>query len=263
MSRSAYYRKASPRKVKETEIEEAVIHCFRKNESRYGRIRIRKALEKDGLSASEWQITRIMKKHGLVAKSGRTGSKKAPKPTEEQYLEENLVKDKFAVTEPNKLWCSDNTEMVCRNGKFYLSGTLDVATRRLVGWAIDRNQRQKIAQDSFLMAVGRNPIRPEGAIYHSDRGSQYTAKRTKDLVEQHGFLKSMSRPGTPSDNQPIESFWQTMKREMPDIRHLTFEEAKLAVVEYIELYYNASRLHSGIGYHTPNEFFTVLSVHSS
>ena len=113
------------------------------------------------------------------------------------------------------------------------------------------------------MAVGRNPIRPKGAVYHSDRGSQYTAKQTKELVERYGFRKSMSRPGTPSDNQPIESFWQTLKRELPDIRQLPYEDAKRAVVEYIELYYNSSRLHSGIGYRIPNDFFSVLSVHSS
>ena len=73
----------------------------------------------------------------------------------------------------------------------------------------------------------------------------------------------MSRPGTPSDNQPIESFWQTLEREMPDIRHLPFEEAKRAIISYIELYYYSSRLHSGIGYCIPNELFTVLVVHAT
>ena len=263
VSRSAFYRKASTRKEKETEVEEAVVTCFKKHKSRYGRIRIRKELEKAGIQVGEWRIARIMKEHGLVAISGRTGARKASKPTEEQYIEENLVKDKLAVTEPNGLWCGDNTEMICGSGKFYASGLIDAATRRLVGWAIEQHQRQSIVQDAFLMAVGRNPNRPKGAIYHSDRGCQFTAKRTKELVEKYGFRKSMSRPGTPSDNQLIESFWQTLKREMPDIRHLPFEEAKRAVVEYIELYYNASRLHSGIGYRTPNEFFTILSVHNT
>ena len=248
VSKSAYYKKTSPRQVKESEVEEAVVRCFK---------------IKDGVSVSEWRIARIMKKHGLVAKSGRTGKGKTSKPTQEQYLEENLVKDKFAETKPNKLWCADNTEMTCRDGKFYLSGIFDVATRRAVGWAMERHQRQTLVREAFLMAVGRNPIRQKGAVYHSDRGSQYTAKQTKELVERYGFRKSMSRPGTPSDNQPIESFWQTLKRELPDIRQLPYEDAKRAVVEYIELYYNSSRLHSGIGYRIPNDFFTVLSVHSS
>ena len=84
---------------------------------------------------------------------------------------------------------------------------------------------------------------------------------SKQLVEENGFRKSMSRPGTPSDNQPIESFWKTLESEMEDIRHLTFEEASRMIVDYIELYYNSERLHSGIGYYIPNNFFTLLSVH--
>lgn len=135
----------------------------------------------------------------------------------------------------------------------------DVATRRLVGWAIERHQRQEIVQTAFEMAVGRNPQRPEGAVYHSDRGCQYTAKKTKELVEKYGFRKSMSRPGKPSDNQPIESFWRTLECEMPDIRHLTFEDASRVLVEFFELYYNSDRLHSSIGYLTPNECFEKLT----
>ena len=82
--------------------------------------------------------------------------------------------------------------------------------------------------------------------YHSDRGCQYIARKTKQLVEGNGFRKSMSRPGTPSDNQPIESFWKTLECEMADISHLTFEEASRTIVDYIELYYNSERLHSGM-----------------
>jgi len=111
------------------------------------------------------------------------------------------------------------------------------------------------------MAVGRNPHRPKGAIFHSDRGCQYTAKSTKILVEAADFQKSMSRPGMPNDNQPLESFWRTFECEMPDIRHLTFKEASVQITKYIELYYNSSRLHSGIGYRIPNELLTISGVH--
>lgn len=85
-----------------------------------------------------------------------------------------------------------------------------MATRRLVGWDIAKHQRQEIVQNAFKMAIGRNPNIPDGAVYHSDRGCQYTAKKTKQLVEKNEFRKSMSRPGTPSDNQPIESFWKIL-----------------------------------------------------
>lgn len=249
--------------MKKKKKEEAVINCFKKHKGNYGRIRIKKALQKDGIFVSEAKITRILKENGLQAKSGRTGKPKKPKPTEQQYIEENLIKDKFSITEPNYLWCSDITELKCYKSKIYLCGVLDVATRRLVGWSMQKNQTQTIVLEAFKMAIGRNPDRPKGAIYHSDRGCQYTAKKTKQLIEDNGFRKSMSRPGTPSDNQPIESFWKTLETEITDISHLKYEEACIKIVEYIELYYNTERLHSGIKYQIPNEFFTILCVHNS
>ena len=260
MSRSEYYNVPKELDSEEKNREEAVINYFHKHKGNYGRIRIRHELLSKEINISEYRISKILKKNGLVAKSGRTGKARHSKPTEQQYVEENLIKNKFEITEANYLWCSDITELKCYRSKLYICGIIDVATRRIVGWSIGRNQTQKLVQDSLIMAIGRNPIRPAGAVYHSDRGSQYTAKKTKQLVEANGFRKSMSRPGTPSDNQPIESFWKTLECEMADISHLTFEEASRVIVNYIELYYNSNRLHSGIGYFIPNHFFTLLSV---
>ena len=260
MSRSTFYRVTKAKESEEIELEKSVINCFEKHKGNYGRIRIKKDLFRNGIIISENKISRILKEHGLVAKSGKTGRKKTPKPKEEQYIEENLIKDKFEIDIPNYLWCSDITELVCKGNKVYTCGIIDVATRCMVGWSIKRHQRQDIAQEAFEMAVGRNPERPADAVYHSDRGCQYTAKKTKELVEKYGFRKSMSCPGTSSDNQPIESFWHTLECEMPDIRHLTFEEASRVLVKYFELYYNADRLHSGIGYLTPNECFKKLTL---
>lgn len=261
VSRSGFYKPPKQREDEEKALEEAVIHSFQRHQRRYGRIRIRKELLGKGIDISEYRIGNILRKNGLKARSGRTGRPKKASPSEAQYIEENLIKDKFSVKQPNYLWCSDITEMKCRGTKLYICGVIDVATRRLVGWSIAKNQTQKLAQDAFLMAVGRNPDRPAGAIYHSDRGSQFRALRTKELVEGHGFRKSMSRPGTPSDNQPIESFWRTLKCELPDIRSLSFQDAARVIVNYIELYYNSERLHSGIQYSVPNQFFTLYSVY--
>ena len=263
VSKSGYYSHKMLSKSEITETEKAVINCFKKHNRNYGRIRIHKELLNSSINISEYRIAKILKKYGLIAKSGRTGKPKKPKPKEQQYIEENLIKDKFSVKTPNYLWCSDITEINCYREKIYLCGIIDVATRRVVGWDIAKHQRQEIVQNAFNMAVGRNPNRPEGAVYHSDRGCQYTAKKTKELVEENGFRKSMSRPGTPNDNQPIESFWKTLECEMTDISHLTFEEARRKIVEYIELYYNSERLHSGINYLVPNQFFTLLSVRNS
>ena len=263
MSRSEYYRCCKEQENEGKELEKAVINCFERNKANYGRIRIRKSLLRKGIDLSEYRIARILKKNGLIAKGGRPRKARQPKPTEKQYTEENLIYNKFDVTDANYLWCSDITELKCYGTKLYLCCIIDVATRRIVGWSVAKDQTQRLVQDAFRMAVGRNPIRPNQAIYHSDRGCQYTARKTKLLIEENGFRKSMSRPGTPSDNQPIESFWKTLKCEMDDIRLLKFDEAKRKIVEYIELYYNSERLHSGIGYAAPNNFFTLLSVHYS
>lgn len=260
MSRSAFYRVSKIKESEEIKLEKVVVNCFEKHKGNYGRIRIKKDLARSGIKISENRISRILKEHGLAAKSGRMGRKKTPKPTEEQYIEENLIKNKFEIKVPNYLWCSDITELVCKGNKIYTCGIIDVATRRIVGWSIKRHQRQEIVQEALEMAVGRNPLRPAGAVYHSDRGCQYTAKKTKEMVEKYGFKKSMSRPGTPSDNQPIESFWHTLECELPNIRNLTFEDASRVLVKYFEFYYNSDRLHSGIGYLTPNEYFDKLTL---
>ena len=262
VSRSAFYRSRKQVESEKIREEEAVINCFKTNNGNYGRIRIRKALALQDIRVSENRIARILKMNGLAAKAGRKRKNRRPKPTEEQYIEENLCKDKFLVTQANALWCSDICELRCRIGKIYICGIIDVATRRLVGWDIAGHQRQDLVQEAFRMAIGRNPKLPKGAIYHSDRGCQYTAIKTKDLIEKSGFLKSMSRPGTPNDNQPIESFWKTLRTELPDIGQLGKDEATRRIVAYIELYYNSSRLHSGIGYKVPNEYFEVLTLSS-
>ena len=263
VSRSNYYRPKAKTDSEKQKEEIAVIHCFKKHQGNYGRIRIRKTLLSDGIDISEYRIGRILKQNGLVAKAGRNRQYRRKQPTEQQYYEENLIRDKFSVTTVNYLWCSDITELKCKSGKLYVCGILDVATRRIVGWSIARHQTQILVQDAFRMAIGRNPKIPEGAVFHSDRGCQYTAKRTKQLVELSGFRKSMSRPGTPSDNQPIESFWHTLETELGSLKEYNYEEASRKIVEYIELYYNASRIHSGIAYLAPNEFFTFLSVHNT
>lgn len=261
VSRSGYYKAIRAEKREDSEIEKQVIHCFERHNGNYGRIRIRKELSRHGVDVSEYRISGILRRNGLTAKGGRTGKRRVQKPTKEQYIEENLIRDKFTVTEPNYLWCSDITEVKVKGGKLYVCGVIDVATRRIVGWAIDRRMTQEVVQRAIELAAIRNPERPDGAIFHSDRGSQYTAKRTKEQVESLGFRKSMSRPGTPSDNQPIESFWHTLKRELGEMDKESYEEARARIAAYIETYYNPIRLHSGIGYSAPSMFFSLLCVH--
>ena len=248
-------------KSDEIAVEQATVHCFRNNDRNYGRRRIAAELASDGIYITEYKVSCILKKNNLVAKGGRDPKKrKSPKPTKEQYLAEMLIPNETYAAMANGLWHSDISELKCYHSRVYVCAILDFATRRIVGFSISKKQMQDIVRDAFMMAVGRNPNRPEGAIFHSDRGCQYTAKRTKEMIEKHGFRISMSRPGTPNDNQPIESFWKTLKQELPDISKLDFDKAAGVITHYIEMYYNSERRHSGIDYMTPNEKFTVLSV---
>ncbi len=264
MSRGGYYKSRKQPQSEEKAVEYLVINCFEKHKGRYGRKRIKKELERQGTRISENKIARILRENKLTALGGNQKKRKnTSENTEERYIEENLIWNKIDVTIPNYLWCSDIKEFKYGGGKLYTCGIIDVGTRRLVGWAIAKNQTQTLVQDAFKMAIGRNPQRADNAIYHSDRGCQYTAKRTKEMVEKNGFRKSMSRPGRPNDNQPIESFWHTMSVELPNVRKLDYQAATRAIVEYIEMYYNSSRLHSGIGYNIPNEFFTLSNVYIS
>ncbi len=144
MSRSAFYSISKQKDSEEIKLEKAVINCFEKNKENYGRIRIKKDLARNDIVISENKISRILKEHGLVTKSGKSGLRKAPKPTEKQYIEENMIQDKFEIDIPNYLWCSDITELICKGNKLYAYGVIDVATRRLVGWSIKHHQRQDI-----------------------------------------------------------------------------------------------------------------------
>ena len=180
--RKGYYRKQKAVEREVIQQEQEVIHCFEKNKGNYGRIRIRKALLRDGIEVSEYRIARILKRRVDV---------KGERSLQSRQNSSISIKDKCR-------------QMRCRV-RLFLCGIIDVATQRLVGWAIARNQAQSIVQIAFLMAIGRNPEIPERAVLHSDRGCQYTTKRTKELVESNGFRKSMSPPGSPKDNQPIES----------------------------------------------------------
>nr|WP_253695197.1 MULTISPECIES: IS3 family transposase [unclassified Treponema] len=263
-SRSSYYRKEKTVKEEEIALEKAIISTFKRNDGNSGRIRIKKELASNGIRVSEWKISRILKKYGLIAKGGRKKSKKAVQQKKmqrkEKIMRQNLIKDKFSITIPNKLWSSDISEFRIANRKLYVCAIIDVGTRRIVGWAISLHMRESIVHDAFKMAHGRNPHLAEQPYYHSDGGAQFTSKETTELVEKAGFIKSVSRPGVPQDNQPIESFWKTIKREMLSIRHMRFDEAKQTIVKYIELYYNSARLHSSIGYQCPNDVYYKLAI---
>lgn len=201
-------------------------------------------------------IARVLKQNNLRAKGGKR-KKWHRKNDEETYRAEYLAKDKN-VDEFMELVCADITEMKVSTGKIYCSGIIDVKTRMIVGYTLSPSVKQEIVQESIEYMLG---IYGKPKIYHCDRGSQYTAIKTKRMLESKGIQISMSRPHTPRDNYPIESFWHTMKTELSDIdfKDKDYEEAKEIIEMYIT-YYNTERIHSAINYMTPLRSKTLLSL---
>lgn len=157
------------------------------------------------------------------------------------------LEDMMACKTANSIWCSDITETKINGRKMYTCAVLDVGTRRVVGSESDTHMRESLVHRALKMAIGRNPVRAENIVLHTDGGKQFVSKETTRIVKEAGFQKSVSRPGTPCDNLLVETLWKTMKREMPSVRHLNFEMAKMEVVKYIEMYYNTDRQHFGFG----------------
>ena len=258
--RSTYYYKHRAPDRDKIELEKRIILCFQKHDATYGKKRIKWALAhgKDPVCVSLTFIARILRKHNLIAKAGRRKAKRRkPEGIDPNSGAANLIKDKNAVKVSNALWCFDNTELHCKDGKFYACGGIDAATKRIVGLCQGLHQDANLAHEALMEACSRNPVRPPCAVYHSDNGSCFRSKKiSKDLAENN-LLRSLSRPAHPMDNQPIETFWHTMKTEMPDISQMSYEEATLTVFEYV-VNYNGNRIHSGIGYATPNEMYKKL-----
>jgi putative transposase len=138
-------------------------------------------------------------------------------------------------------------------GWLYLAAIKDMATREIVGWSMADHLRAGLCIDALVMAIQRHRP-PPGLVHHSDRGVQYAAEPYRAVLERHGIIQSMSRRGNCLDNAPMESVFAALKVEhVHQVRFRTREEAKAAVFEYLEVFYNRQRLHSGLGYRTPAE----------
>jgi transposase InsO family protein len=166
----------------------------------------------------------------------------------------NLIERCFTVPQPNMVWVSDITYIKTIEGWAYLAIVMDLYSRRIVGWSVSRSLKTTMVKDALLMAIGRrNP--QTGLIHHSDRGIQYACHDYRHLLKRHGMISSMSRSGDCLDNAVAERFFCTLKTEcLTGWCDMTFQDVKLDIVEYIEMFYNSQRLHSYNGYMSPCDF---------
>lgn len=166
----------------------------------------------------------------------------------------NQLDRQFNVHQPNQVYVGDITYIHTQEGWLYLAVVIDLYSRQVVGWSMADHMRTKLVNDALLMAIWqRKPAK--GLLWHSDRGSQYASDSHRALLKQHGIRQSMSRKGNCWDNAVSESFFHTLKTEL--IHHQTYQtrdEAKQAVFEYIEVFYNRERLHSANGYLSPLDY---------
>jgi len=224
-----------------------------KSRQTYGSRRIYAELSKRGIRCSINRIARLMKLRGIVAVQHRKY-----RPTTDSGhdfpVAPNLLGRKFQVAAPSRVWVADITYIPTDEGWLYLATELDLYSHRIVGWSLSSRMSRRLVLDALALAVGRR--RPEpGLIHHSDRGVQYACGDFQKALKRYGMVTSMSRKGDPYDNAVAESFFRTLKVELVYRRRFrTRLEAKAAIVEYIELFYNSRRRHSSLGYLSPNDF---------
>jgi putative transposase len=219
----------------------------------YGSPRVHAELRREGRRHSRRRVARLMREMGLTARRGR---RPRPRTTDSRHDlpgAPNLLEQRFAAEWPDTVWLADPSYLPTEEGWLYLAAIKDMATRQIVGWSMADHLRAGLCVDALVMALQRYQP-PEGLIHHSDRGVHYAAEPYRQVLERHGITQSMSRRGNCLDNAPMESFFASLKKEqVHHARFRTREEAKAAVFDYIEVFYNRQRLHSALGYRTPFE----------
>jgi len=232
---------------------------FKASKKCYGSKRIHQDLLADGEIVSERRVARIMKENKVSPLLRR---RKKPVTTDSNHKlapSPNLLEQKFHCQTPNTVWLADITYIGTDEGWLYLAGIKDMATREIVGWAMEDHMRAELCCEALKMALGgRGPV--PGLIHHSDRGSQYAGGKYRKLIGKAGLTQSMSRKGECLDNAPMESFFASLKKELVHRKRFrTRAQAKAAIFEYIEIFYNRQRRHSGIGYQTPIQAFENMT----
>ena len=258
VSRSGYYSwlisKPSERICKQQHRDEQISKIYHNKKGRYGAPRICQQLsKKHGVYCNVKTVAQSLRRMDLCAKAGRkfkaTTNSKHSLP-----VAPNLLEQKFTSSKLNKVWVGDITYLHTNEGWLYLAVVIDLFSRKVVGWSMNKNMTAVLISDALKMALGKR--KPEkGLIFHSDRGSQYCSKAYQTLLAKNNIIPSMSAKGNCYDNACSESFFHSMKVEAIHGEHFTTrEQMKHNVFEYIEVDYNNDRFHSSINYLSPADF---------
>ena len=217
----------------------------------YGSRRMKKVLNNWGFPISRNKARKLMKEAGVQVKHRRK-YKVTTNSNHKRPVFDNLLQRQFEVSQPDEVYAADVTYVWTQEGWLYLAVVIDLCTRKVVGWSMSSRMKARLVCDALLMAIWQRKPKA-GLIHHSDRGSQYASKAFRQLLKAHGIQGSMSRKGDCWDNAVVESFFGTLKQERVHWRHYqTRYEAQQDILDYITMFYNPKRLHSTLGYISPN-----------
>lgn len=261
VSRSGFHawrqrrQRPGPRQVANLALRQRLRQAFADSRNTYGSPRLAQVL---GCPGSHNRIARLMRQERIWA---RQRSKFRVSTTDSRHddpIAPNRIRE-LRAARPDQLWVTDATCVLTGEGWLYLVAVLDTHTRRVVGWSMGAILDVPMVSAALRMAITRRRP-PRGLIVHSDRGAQFASRAYRQLLAEHGLVASMSRKGNCYDNAFIESFWSSLKHETVYHRKFaTRAEARTALFDYIESFYNRTRLHSSLGYLSPINFESHLN----
>jgi putative transposase len=227
----------------------------------YGSPRVYHELKAKGVAVCENTVAKVMREQGIRSVVSRRFKVRTTDSSHDHPVAPNVLGRDFTADAPDRKWAADITYVATGQGWLYLAVVIDLCTRRVVGWAMADHLRAELCLDALDMALKRRrPAHGRGLLHHSDRGVQYACGDYRGVLRERGIACSMSRRGDCYDNAVAESFFKTLKAELVyQERYETREQARRSIFEYLEVFYNRRRLHSALGYVSPEQFEAGLN----
>lgn len=259
VSRSGFYdwckRRVCRRTLTDLKLMVELLKIFSESGRTYGRPRLLAAMRRLGHRISGKRVGKLMKMAGIVPVSLKRFRVRTTDSEHALPISANLVRRNFRAAGPNQIWVSDITYVRTRRGWGYLCVILDLFSRRIVGWSLKGHMRTSLVKAALRNALDQRRVEPWSLIFHSDRGSQYCSRSFREMLRTHRIISSMSAKGDCFDNAVAESVFGTIKTERIHTREYeNLAEAHADLFRYIDGFYNRRRLHSYLGFRSPEEF---------
>lgn len=263
VSQSGYFswknRGCSAKEAEDYRLARLIEKVYLGSRNTYGSPRVHAMLKNLGENISRARVARLMQLHGIRAKTKRK-FKATTNSKHRLPVAKNILARNFKPKGTNQAWAGDITYLWTDEGWLYLAVVLDLFSRKVIGWAMEPTLSKELALKALRMALNQRQT-PDGLIVHSDQGSQYASNEYQDLLRRFAISCSMSRRGNCWDNSPIESFFGTLKQEHVFFcKYKTRDEARRSIFEWIEGFYNRERIHSALGFLSPERYECLARV---